>query len=129
MRSRANLPSSSSNANFSDAAFLVLASLAGGPKHGYDMRYDIQQMCGARLVAPTLYAAIGRLEQLGWIEALPLEKRRKPYRLTPHGYKAFEAKMRALGQIIEYGAARLAQTGPSVAATSLADCTGAPSAL
>lgn len=129
MRSRANLPSASSNANFPDAAFLVLASLAGGPKHGYGMRYDIHQMCGARLGAPTLYATIGRLEQLGWIEALPPEKRRKPYRLTSHGYQAFEAKMRALGQIVEYGASRLALSEPSLAATSFADSIGAPSAL
>ena len=61
---------------------LVLASLAGGPKHGHAMLDDIQQMCGARLGQGTLYGAIARLEQQGWIERLPGDERRKPYRLN-----------------------------------------------
>jgi hypothetical protein len=43
---------------------------------------DIQQICGSRLGPGTLYGAIARLEQQGWIEPLPAEDRRKPYRLT-----------------------------------------------
>src|SRR5690348_250037 len=34
---------------FSDPSLLILASLAGGPKHGYAMMEDIEQMSGTRL--------------------------------------------------------------------------------
>ena len=107
MRSRVEL-SESSQGHFSDPQFLVLASLASGAKHGHSMLDDIQQMCGARLGPGTLYGAIARLEQQGWIEQLPAENRRKPYRLTQLGQKAFSAKMKTLQRIVNYGAGRLA---------------------
>lgn len=69
---------------------------------------DIQQMCGARLGPGTLYGAIARLEQQGWIEQLPAENRRKPYRLTQLGQNAFSAKMKTLQRIVDYGAGRMA---------------------
>ena len=69
---------------------------------------DIQQMSGARLGPGTLYGAIARLEQQGWIEALPADDRRKPYRLTQSGQRAFTAKMKTLQRIVGYGRGRLA---------------------
>jgi DNA-binding PadR family transcriptional regulator len=95
----------SPDGRFSDAQFLVLASLAGGPKHGHAMLADIQQMSGARLGPGTLYGAIGRLEQQGWIEPLPAEDRRKPYRLTKSGQQAFAAKMKTLQRIVGFAGA------------------------
>lgn len=109
MRSRADI-AAESDGRFSDPQFLVLASLAGGPKHGHAMLDDIQRMCGARLGPGTLYGAIARLEQQGWIEPLPAEDRRKPYRLTQPGQHAFAAKMKTLQRIVGYGAGRLAPT-------------------
>ena len=105
MRSRVG---STPDGHFSDPQFLVLASLAGGPKHGHAMLDDIQQMSGARLGPGTLYGAIARLEQQGWIEALPVEDRRKPYRLTQAGQQAFTAKMKTLQRIVGFGAGRVA---------------------
>ncbi len=67
---------------FSDPAMLILSSLAGGPKHGYAMMEDILEFSGTRLEPGTLYGAIGRLEQRGWIEPLASEDRRRPYRIT-----------------------------------------------
>jgi DNA-binding PadR family transcriptional regulator len=96
--------------HFSDPQFLVLASLAGGPRHGHAMLDDIQSMCGARLGPGTLYGAITRLEQQGWIEPLPADERRKPYRLTEAGQQAFSAKMKTLQRIVAVGAGRLAAT-------------------
>ena len=61
---------------FSDPPLLVLASLAGGPKHGHAMIEDIVELCGTRLGPGTLYGAITRLEEEGLIEALPAEERR-----------------------------------------------------
>src|SRR3954453_22853205 len=108
MRSSRNVASDPAGVHFSDAQLLVLTSLADGPKHGHAMLDDIQYMCGARLGPGTLYGAITRLEQQGWIEPLPVEERRKPYRLTEAGQRAFSAKMQTLQRIATVGAGRLA---------------------
>src|SRR5207248_7754002 len=68
--------------HYSDPPMLVLASLASGPKHGHAMIEDIARLCGTRLGPGTLYGAIARLEQRGWIEPLPAEERRRTYRIT-----------------------------------------------
>jgi DNA-binding PadR family transcriptional regulator len=87
---------------------LVLASLAGGPKHGHAMLDDIEEISGSRLGPGTLYGAIARLEKQGWIEALPMEDRRRPYRLTQAGRAAFAAKMSTLSRFVAAGEQRLA---------------------
>src|SRR5260221_7933850 len=70
---------------FADAGLLILASLAAGPKHGYAMLEDIEEMAGVRMGPGTLYTTLARLQQRGWIEALPAEDTRRPYRLTGAG--------------------------------------------
>ncbi len=74
------------------------------------MLHDIELMCGTRLGPGTLYGAIAKLEQQGWIERLATEVRRKPYRLTLAGQQAFTAKMNTLKRIVTVGAGRLAST-------------------
>lgn len=93
---------------FSDPQFLVLASLAEGPRHGHAMLGDIETMTGTRLGPGTLYGAIGRLEALGWIERLPTEERRKPYRITNSGLQAFRSKFAVLQRIVEVAGPRWA---------------------
>src|SRR5260370_9502735 len=78
--------------HFSDPPLFVLASLANGPKHGHAMIEDIASICGVRLGPGTLYGAIARLEQQGWIEPLPHEERRQPYRITANGFLFLAAK-------------------------------------
>ena len=51
----------------SDPTLLVLSSLAEGDKHGYAMMEDIERFAGVRLGPGTLYGAITRLEERGWI--------------------------------------------------------------
>ena len=92
---------------YSDPPLLVLASLAGGPKHGHAMIEDIAGMCGTRLGPGTLYGAIARLEQLGWIEPLPAEERRRPYRITSAGLRVLGAKLATLQQFAQAGLGRL----------------------
>jgi DNA-binding PadR family transcriptional regulator len=86
---------------------LVLASLAGGPKHGHAMIQDIRTLCGARLGPGTLYGAIARLEQQGWIEPLAPEERRRPYRITAQGSAILRAKLTTLQQLSKVGLGRL----------------------
>lgn len=70
---------------FADAGLLIVVSLASGPKHGYAMLEDIEELSGVRMGPGTLYTTLARLQQRGWIEALPSEDRRHPYRLTGAG--------------------------------------------
>ncbi len=93
--------------HYSDPPLLVLASLAGGPKHGHAMIEDIAAMCGTRLGPGTLYGAIARLEQLGWIEPLPAEQRRRPYRITSAGLRVLRARLATLQQFTQAGLGRL----------------------
>ena len=93
--------------HYSDPPLLVLASLAGGPKHGHAMIQDIAGMCGTRLGPGTLYGAIARLEQLAWIEPLPAEERRRPYRITSAGLRVLRAKLATLQQFAQAGLGRL----------------------
>ena len=76
------LPSLQDLGRFSEPALLVLVSLADGPKHGYAMIKDIERVAGQTLGPGTLYGAITRLEVEKWIEPLPAEDSRRPYRLT-----------------------------------------------
>ena len=94
---------------FSDPSLLILASLAAGPKHGYAMIEDIEQMGGVRLGPGTLYGALARLEARGFIEALAAEDRRRPYRLTALGAAALREQLVTLQSFAETGLRRLAQ--------------------
>jgi DNA-binding PadR family transcriptional regulator len=93
--------------HYSDPPLLVLASLAGGPKHGHAMVEDIVRICGTRLGPGTLYGAIARLERMGWIEPLPPEERRRPYRITAEGLQVLRARLATLQQFVEAGTTRL----------------------
>jgi DNA-binding MarR family transcriptional regulator len=93
--------------HYSDPPLLVLASLANGPKHGHAMIEDIVRLCGTRLGPGTLYGAIARLEQQGWIKPLPPEERRRPYRITAEGVRVLRAKLTTLRQFTKAGLERL----------------------
>ena len=93
--------------HYSDPPLLVLASLASGPKHGHAMIEDIANMCGTRLGPGTLYGAIARLEQQGWIEPLAPVERRQPYRITAAGLRVFRAKLATLQRFTRAGLRRL----------------------
>ena len=110
MRSTRNVADTESDTemgHYSDPPLLVLASLASGPKHGHAMIEDIAGMCGTRLGPGTLYGAIARLEQQGWIEPLPAEDRRQPYRITIEGLRVLRARLATLQQFAKAGMKRL----------------------
>jgi DNA-binding PadR family transcriptional regulator len=93
---------------FSEPALLILISLADGPKHGYAMTQDIETVSGQKLGPGTLYGAIARLEERGWILALPSEDRRRPYRLTAAGQQVLRARLESLKAMTRIGQSRLA---------------------
>lgn len=93
---------------FSEPALLVLVSLADGAKHGYAMQDDIAALTDERPGPGTLYGAIRRLEEQNFIEALPEQDRRKPYRLTDKGRAALQAELQRMRTVASTGLRRLA---------------------
>lgn len=91
----------------SDPILLVLGSLAEGEKHGYAMMEDIQRFANVRLGPGTLYGAITRLEQRGWIRPLKSRDRRQPYCITAAGRKHLAAQLANLDEVVKTGLARL----------------------
>jgi DNA-binding PadR family transcriptional regulator len=68
---------------------------------------DIARMCGTRLGPGTLYGAIARLEQQGWIEPLAQEERRQPYQITTAGLQVLRARLTTLSRFAKAGLKRL----------------------
>lgn len=95
---------------FSEPALYILISLADGPKHGYAMTQDIEAVSGQRPGPGTLYGAIARLESRGWIESLPAEDRRRPYRLTRAGERVLRLRLESLRAVARIGRTRLAES-------------------
>jgi DNA-binding PadR family transcriptional regulator len=93
---------------FSEPALHVLVALAQGPQHGYAIMLDIESMTGNRPGPGTLYGAIARLEERGWIEPLESEDRRRPYRLTTMGRRVLRARVDTLHTVTRLARARLA---------------------
>ena len=91
----------------SDPALLVLASLAGGNKHGYAIMEDVKTFAGVRLGPGTLYGAITRLEWKGWIRAVQASDRRQPYALSAAGRRHLNEQVAGLGQVVKIAVERL----------------------
>jgi len=71
------------------------------------MTQDIASVSGQKLGPGTLYGAIARLEERKWIEPLPADDRRRPYRLTAAGQKVLRARLESLRAVARIGHARL----------------------
>ena len=77
---------------------LILKTLALGPLHGWGISKLVRQLSGDvfQVNQGSLYPALYRLEDKGWINATwgesPDGRRAKTYRLTPSGRKAFAAE-------------------------------------
>ena len=91
----------------SDPPLLVLASLADGAKHGYAVMEDIQSFAGVRLGPGTLYGAITRLEERGWIRPVTSDDRRQPYTITPAGRVYLTEQLEQLSRVVKAGLRKL----------------------
>ena len=90
---------------FAEPALLILVSLSDGPKHGYAIMADVEQGTGRPMGPGTLYAALARLEERGFIEALAPVDRRRPYRLTALGATTVAEQLRELSRLRRDGPA------------------------
>src|SRR6185295_10412676 len=80
------------------AELMVLSSIEDRARHGYEIakRIDAQSDGVLRFHVASLYPMLYRMERRGWIKGMWVEKtgqrRRRYYRLTPHGRKVLAAQ-------------------------------------
>ena len=91
----------------SDPELLILASLANGSKHGYAIMQDIESFSSNKLGPGTLYTAITRLVEKGWIQPEAAEHRQRPYRITGAGVQYLESQLESMRSIATIGLRRL----------------------
>jgi DNA-binding PadR family transcriptional regulator len=94
----------------SDPEVLILASLANGAKHGYAILIDIEAFSGSRLGPGTLYTAITRLVEKGWILPEAPSGRQRPYRITASGAACLERYLKDMRDVAKIGLRRLSVT-------------------
>ena len=83
-------PSHEQRSPLSTPAFHVLLALTEGPLHGYGVMQHLTEN-GLEVGPGTIYGALHRMQQAGWVEQVAAEKARGPlkqrqrYGLTPEG--------------------------------------------
>ena len=95
-----------------EPVLLILLSLASKPQHGYALMKDIAELSGGRVAVTTgtLYGALRRLLEDGWIERFEQEdtsREKQAYRVTPAGRKQLQAELDRMKQMTRIAAARL----------------------
>ena len=96
----------------SEPVLLILTSLAHEPRHGYALIKDIESLSDGRvrLSTGTLYGAIRRLVEAGWIEPFEQEdtsRDKQAYKLTNAGVRQLRAELDRMKDLTERAAARL----------------------
>ncbi len=86
---------------------LVLKVLARGPEHGYGITLRVKQLSedALRVEEGSLYPALHRMEQAGWIrpdwKASENNRRAKYYHLTPKGKKRLAQEQEDWTRVVE----------------------------
>lgn len=99
-----------------EPVLLVLLSLAQEPRHGYSIIKDVEQASDGRVVLSTgtLYGALQRLLENGWIEEFEEEERsrdRRAYRLTARGRRNLQLEVERLKHLTKLATLRIARKG------------------
>ena len=92
----------------SEAVFFILLSLSPGPKHGYAIMKDVQDLSNSRvsLSTGTLYGALKRLLESGWVRRMDEDagdangRQRKAYVLTQLGKGILEAETTRMQNLV-----------------------------
>jgi DNA-binding PadR family transcriptional regulator len=114
MRHVAEQQSTSRIKPLTEPVLLILVSLASKPQHGYALMRDIGDLTQGRVevTTGTLYGALRRLLEDGWIERFDQEdtsREKQAYRLTAIGRRHLEMELDRMKQITRIAAARLRQ--------------------
>jgi len=97
-----------------EPVLLILLSLVQQPRHGYAILRDTKEMSDGRvqLSTGTLYGALGRLLDEGWIERFKEEdslRGRQAYRLTSLGKRNLQMEVSRLKQLTRVAGLRVAR--------------------
>jgi DNA-binding PadR family transcriptional regulator len=94
----------------------ILLALADGARHGYAIKQDVEERSGGevRLGPGTLYEAIQRLEDAGYIEETDAKgepangqvAQRRYYRLTDDGWSVLKTEMQHLARLVDHARTR-----------------------
>ncbi|MCA9887195.1 MAG: helix-turn-helix transcriptional regulator [Anaerolineae bacterium] len=88
-----------------EATFFILVCLADAPKHGYAILKEVEALSDGRIILSTgtLYGAIKRLLEQGWIERLDGDdtdgRDKKSYCLTDLGRRVLKAESNRLAHV------------------------------
>ncbi len=95
----------------SESTLFIMLSLSSKPLHGYAIMKDVLDISRGRvnLTAGTLYGALKRLLNQGWIERIPANEEetanpglpRKAYRLSSKGREILNAEMERVRVVAE----------------------------
>jgi len=97
-----------------EPVMLIMMSLAGQPRHGYSILKDVEEMSGGRVLLSTgtLYGALRRLLDEGWIERFEEEERsrgRQAYRLTAGGRRNLQTEVARMKHLTRLASLRVAR--------------------
>jgi DNA-binding PadR family transcriptional regulator len=98
-----------------EPVLLILLSLAEQPRHGYSILKDVEQISTGRvkLSTGTLYGALGRLLEAGWIEPVEEEvetpRGRRGYRLTSRGQRSLQMEVDRMKKLTKLASLRVAR--------------------
>jgi DNA-binding PadR family transcriptional regulator len=100
-----------------EPTFLILTSLATGPRHGYGIIQDVAEISGGRVTlrAGTLYGSLDRLVDEGLVapdrEEIESGRLRRYYRITGEGRSALAAEADRMVANARAATARLQMKG------------------
>jgi DNA-binding PadR family transcriptional regulator len=97
-----------------EPVLLILLSLAERPRHGYSILLDVEGMSDGRvrLSTGTLYGALRRLLDDGWIERVhesDVSRGRQSYRLTSLGRRNLQLEVSRLRHLTRLASLRVAR--------------------
>lgn len=96
----------------SEPVYQILLSLTDSPRHGYAIIQDVGERTDGEveLTASTLYAALKRLLERGWIEELPKpdpeDARRRNYRISDAGHTLLRREAERLARSADMARAK-----------------------
>ena len=97
----------------SDQLFHILLSLVDEPRHGYGIIQEVERRTRGELTlgASTLYSAIKRIRQWGWVEEVRApadgeDPRRRYYGITREGQRVVREEARRLEALVRHARAK-----------------------
>lgn len=97
-----------------ETVLLILLSLVEQPRHGYSILKDVETMSNGRVVLSTgtLYGALRRLLEQGWIERFEEDvglRDRQAYRLTSRGRRNLQLEVERMRHLTKLAGLRIAR--------------------